>query len=120
MKEKLGCPYRRDEKHSCRGSYIGSGVAATSICNFGERSYTGCNRFYREAALADIKPETFCCPEMENLFHDCAESDGYMAGGFDLRIYPNDGKDVWRNYQRVKFRVCPFCGTRLIPETEKP
>lgn len=124
------CPYKRDEKHDCLGRWVGSGIAATAICNMlhkgdewddprsRETREGGCSRWYREAALADIAPEKFCCAEMEQLFHECAEADGYMAGGFDLRKYPNDSKDVWRNYERIKFRFCPFCASSLIKDIE--
>lgn len=117
-----GCPYKRDPNHSCRGSWVGSGMAATSICNHlaTERfpnPWRDCSNYYRQADLHDLKERTdltdFCCGEMESLFHQCVEESGYMAGGFDLRIYPNDGKDVWRNYARTRFRFCPFCGFKL-------
>jgi hypothetical protein len=74
-----------------------------------------CRRFYREAELAHIKPREFCCLRLEMLFHECAEESGFMAGAFDFRIYPNDGKDAWRNYYRTRFKFCPFCGKEQAP-----
>lgn len=104
-----GCPYKRDAHHSCYGNH----VSGPSICNcIGVKVHQECHRFFRVATLEDIKPEKFCCVMMETLFMECAEPDGFAAGCFDIRKYPNDGKDVWRNYSRTQFMFCPFCGAK--------
>lgn len=114
----MPCPYKRTETTDCLGRDVSRGINATAVCNFTEeRHWQVCGRYYREAELVDIKPEVFCCWGMEQLFHECAEDSGCLAGSFDIRKYPNDGKDVWRNYSRTRFTYCPFCGTRLVPET---
>ena len=43
----------------------------------------------------------------------CMEADGCMAGALDILHRPNDGKIVWRNFERCEFVYCPFCGRRL-------
>lgn len=73
------------------------------------------------ASLKEVFPQMWeqeppCCEEYRLLFLQCAEESGYLAGALDIRIHPNDGKDVWRNYRRVRMRFCPFCGTRLDAE----
>lgn len=114
------CPFKRNPKTNCCG-YPARGPI---VCNFIDQKGDGsiwanhCQRYWREASLQDIKPVSFCCPQMENLFHDSAEGSGYMAGGFDIRKYPNDGKDVWRNYVRTRFVYCPFCGSKLSEVTQ--
>src|ERR1700758_2303527 len=110
----MSCPYKRTNTTDCLGRDVSRGINATAICNFAvEGLEEVCPRYYREAELAHIRPKLFCCAEMQQLFHECAEDSGCFAGSFDIRKYPNDGKDVWRNYARVKFVHCPFCGTRL-------
>jgi hypothetical protein len=68
------------------------------------------------ATLRDNFPlfwgDKVCCESWRQLFLACAEEDGYMAGALDVRKYPNDGKDVWRNYERVRVSFCPFCGAK--------
>lgn len=111
----MSCPYKRTEKTNCLGRDVSCGMNATAVCNFlEERHWQVCGRYYREASLAEIKPKLFCCMEMQQLFHECAEDSGCLAGSFDIRLYPNDGKDMWRNYRRIRFIYCPFCGTRLV------
>lgn len=113
------CPFKRGDNHDCVGGYLG-GMNATAICNWvgehADKERGRCSRYYYEAALHDIKPAEFCCKQMENIFHECVENSGYMAGGFDLLKQVNDRQMVWRNYERVKFTFCPFCGKRLVAE----
>jgi len=111
------CPFKRDENTSCTGHRTNGPIVCNLVVDDFRRGNM-CSRFYREAALNDIKPDQFCCPPMDYLFHDCAEDSGYLAGAFDLRKYPNDGKDVWRNYSRIKFSYCPFCGKQLVAPGE--
>lgn len=109
----MSCPHKLDDKRDCLGRDVSRGMNATAICNVvGAEETLGkiCPRFYRESELAEIAPRQFCCEEMRYLFHRCVEETGCLAGSFDIRIYPNDGKDVWRNYERIRFRFCPFCG----------
>jgi hypothetical protein len=47
------------------------------------------------------------------------ENSGFVMGAFDICIRPNDGKTVWRNFERVRFEFCPFCGHHAIPSPEK-
>ena len=80
-------------------------------------------RFYRMCGLRDLLPDLWdkdcCCHEWRMLMLHCAEDTGYVAGGIDIRMYPNDGKDVWRNYMRVRLSFCPFCGADLRPLVER-
>lgn len=111
----MPCPYKRSPTADCLGRDVSHGANATAICNFGDADVISknCDRFFREAALAEILPAFFCCLDLQQLFHRCAEEVGCLAGSFDVRRYPNDGKDVWRNYERIRFNFCPFCGTKL-------
>lgn len=113
------CPFKRDAEHDCTGGRV-TGHNAMVICNWvgktADEDRRRCSRFYAEAALAEIKPEKFCCKQMENVWHECAETSGFMAGGFDLLKQVNDRIFVWRNFERVQFTFCPFCGERLIHE----
>lgn len=118
----MACQFKRDECTSCIGNDVSRGIMATAICNFDMtdmRRGEECRRFYREAALIQIAPRQFCCESMRHLFHDSAEESGYLAGAFDIRRLPNDGKDVWRNYRRIKFDFCPFCGKSQNPAKER-
>ena len=84
-----------------------------------------CPRFFRMCALRDLAPNLwekegcgFCCREWQHLFLLCAEDSGCLRGAFDIRRYPNDGKNVWRNYRRARFTYCPFCGAEARPSPE--
>lgn len=108
------CPFKRSADTDCQGRFVKGPVVCQWSGESGDRDRRhSCNRFYREAALKPITPGAFCCRPFEDLFHDCAEEGGFHVGCFDLVIYPNDGKDVWRNRSRQQFRFCPFCGTAL-------
>lgn len=101
------CPYKLDERTDCYG-HSAKGLA---ICNFvieDDRRRKECKRFDRVAELQKNAPT--CCQGLQILYYRCAEEIGSFTGSFDIRKYPNDGKDVWRNYERVKFLFCPFCG----------
>lgn len=101
------CPYKLDKQIDCYG-YSAKGAV---ICNFlidNDRRRKECHRFDRVAELQKNTPT--CCQELQIFHYRCAEEIGSLAGSFDIRKYPNDGKDVWRNYERVKFLFCPFCG----------
>lgn len=109
----MSCKYKRSEITDCLGRDVSRGINATAICNAviaDDQRNDICRRFYREEELAEIRPKLFCCEDMRQLFHQCVEETGCLAGSFDIRRYPNDGKDVWRNYERVRFLFCPFCG----------
>jgi hypothetical protein len=112
----MTCQYKRTETTDCLGRDVSRGENATAICNCVMDDFARdkiCRRFFREAELVDIRPKLFCCEDLRQLFHQCVEASGCLAGSFDIRKYPNDGKDVWRNYERVRFRFCPFCGQGL-------
>lgn len=118
------CPYMQDEGVTCRGNPAKGPI----ICNMlNHTSWKSCQFYYRMAELKDLAPNlwhqkpgpnTFCCYEWKYLFLDCAEASGFLAGALDIRIYPNDGKDVWRNYRRARFELCPFCGNKTYPSPE--
>lgn len=112
---KLTCLF-----HSARGPLVCNMLAdETSGDKIGEGRRCG-NLFDRMCGVHDLMPElwadaagessSLCCEEWRMLMLKCVEESGYMAGGVDIRIYPNDGKDVWRNYYRTRFRFCPYCG----------
>jgi len=112
------CPYKWGENHSCKGNYVSGPV----ICNMvkvgdNEAPWESCGRFGLEETLHELLDNAgvteFCCPEMRMLFHDCAEEDGYLAGGFDILKNHTDQKMVWRNFHRTHFRFCPYCGSKL-------
>jgi transcriptional regulator with XRE-family HTH domain len=81
-----------------------------------------CQRFYHVAEIKDIAPGLwegdYCCRDWAVMFINCAEDTGYNLGAFDLRHIVSDGKDVWRNYYRVRFKHCPFCGEEALPSPE--
>lgn len=122
------CPHRQADGYDCLLRRIMSSVGP-SICAFVNPKMwrDACDRFYRMCSLRDIAPglwgeegRDFCCHIWQLLFLKCAEGGGgHLQGAFDIRIYPNDGKDVWRNYYRVRFTYCPFCGKKARPSPEQ-
>lgn len=107
------CPYKQSETHDCwfqqaRGLVICNG----SVGNI--KAF--CPRWARMADLADLMPELWtgeiCCDSYRFLMLRCAEDDGHMAGAVDMLVYPNDGKQVWRNFVRLKMAYCPYCGQK--------
>ncbi len=104
-------PHKQSERTDCWGGAV-RGLVVCNVLNI-ER-IRACPRYYRMATLHADMPElwgTVCCDDYRALMLRCAEADGFMAGAIDVRRYPNDGKDVWRNYERVRLAFCPFCGT---------
>lgn len=107
-----------EKKQDCYGNYtLSHGMPA--ICHTVSENDTfqlkNCHRYYRSAELKRNFPELWqdagvCCQDLKRLLLECAEDSGYLKGALDIRKYPNDGKDVWRNYKRVKLAYCPFCG----------
>jgi len=94
------------------------GGAAPSICvYYGARHHRECPLYYRMAALAGSFPELWAdgvyCEMWRFVALRCMEADGCMAGALDILHRPNDGKIVWRNFERCEFVYCPFCGRRL-------
>ena len=105
------CPHKQGENWTCDWHRAFGPI----ICNLVDMELGAktCRRFYRMCELRELMPELWgqpCCIEWAVLMLNCAEEDGHMAGVVDVRIYPNDGKNVWRNYKRVRLRHCPFCG----------
>lgn len=103
------CQYKLTQSTDCCGCYI----KPDSICNVvfnDEQRSRFCRRYDRIGELDRSEHKPSCCFEFEALYYKCAEDSGSMKGCFDIRKYPNDGKDVWRNYERVSFLFCPFCG----------
>jgi len=122
------CPHRQSDERDCLFRPIIS-RGGPSICAYsGPQNWRDhCERFYRMCAVRDIAPGLwggeegidFCCQSFRLMFLKCAEpGGGHMQGAFDIRIYPNDGKDVWRNYARVRFSFCPFCGAVPKPSAD--
>lgn len=113
------CPHRQADGYDClyrsaRGPVVCNVIDADSIRR--------CPRFYRMCGLRDLMPELWtgdvCCTEYRLLMLRCAEESGFAAGCVDVRIYPNDGKDVWRNYERVRLQFCPYCGAKQAERKE--
>lgn len=104
------CQHKQDERHDC----IWRTANGPVVCNMLHMDQIRrCPRYYRMCELHKAHPELWgetCCPDYRQLMLKCAEESGFAAGCVDVRIYPNDGKDVWRNYMRVKVRFCPYCG----------
>jgi hypothetical protein len=108
------CPHKQNEKSTCTG-YPANGPI---ICNMISMDQVQeCDKYYRMCELRDHYPQLWtkevCCEEWRYMMLRCAEAGGSLSGACDLRVYPNDGKDVWRNYYRVWFRHCPFCGQKV-------
>jgi hypothetical protein len=108
------CPFKQTDRHDCY-FHLATGPVLCNWKDFGAIRRT-CHRYYRMAELHDLMPELWsgdtCCSEYRHLMLRCAESGGFAAGCIDARRYPNDGKDVWRNYLRVRLAYCPFCGAK--------
>lgn len=109
------CPYKQGEDWDC----LYCRASGLTICNIvNPRYHETCGRYYRMAELKELMPELWtqnvCCYEYRRLMLDCAEESGCMAGAIDVRKYPNDGKGVWRNYERIRLRFCPFCGQQVL------
>lgn len=108
------CPHKHGEDFDCWYQRARGPV----VCNMMSMDQVRrCPRYYRMAELHDAFPWLWrtggtCCMDLRLLLLKCAESGGYMAGAIDARIYPNDGKDVWRNYERFRLQFCPFCGAK--------
>ena len=118
--DHMPCPLKQTEDcdcqfHSARGPVI---------CN-GEWRFVKdhCPLWGHMATLRDLVPELWtgevCCPDFRVLMLRCAESDGYMRGAIDIRYQNSDGKNVWRNFYRLKLAYCPFCGAKQ-PERKIP
>ncbi len=105
------CPHKQSDRTDC----LGNAQLGPVGCNVLNMDTTrSCPRYYRMAALHEHMPKlwsTVCCEDYRALMLHCAEADGFMAGVIDVRRYPHDGKDVWRNYERVHIQYYPFCGT---------
>lgn len=108
------CPHRQADGYDC----LYHSARGPVVCNMMDmEQIRRCPRYYRMCELHKDRPELWgqaCCTDYQFLMLKCAEASGFAAGCVDIRIYPNDGKDVWRNYERVKFQYCPFCGAQLV------
>lgn len=107
---KTTCPYKFNESVDCCG-YSARGTVICNVAADDNFRAKHCQRFYRIVELNSLKPS--CCEDLRFLFNRCAEDGGSLVGSFDIRKYPNDGKEVWRNYERIKFEFCPFCGNQF-------
>src|SRR3712207_668708 len=100
------CPHKQSAGTDCWGQ-AARGPVVCNVLNID--SIRACPRYYRMASLHRSMPEvwgTICCEDYRALMLRCAEADGFMAGAIDVRRYPNDGRDVWRNDERVHLQFC--------------
>jgi hypothetical protein len=113
------------EDHSClwHRAIDSRGPATCVFVNPG--IHRECRLWYRMCELHDLAPnlwgkigEDFCCHEWQRLFLRCAEDSGHRQGAFDVIVHPNDGKVVWRNFERLRFTYCLFCGREVRPSPE--
>lgn len=126
--EKGPCPHMQTAELTCLFQRAMSHTGPACCFFVNPKMWRHCSLFYRMCAIRHIAPGLwagtegvdFCCQSWRLLFLQCAEpGGGHLQGAFDIRRYPNDGKDVWRNFERVRFKFCPFCGAEARPSPDE-
>lgn len=117
------CQHKQGIGYTCRFNRADGPIVCNLALPKEDSGQRGCNLYWRMCSLHDVMPELWtddvCCYEWRSLMLNCVEVDGFAVGAVDIEIVPNDGKMVWRNFDRVIFKFCPFCGQSPRPNPFK-